>query len=317
MFFLRTLPFVGAIIVLLVLRYNKEKRERKLKEKVSKRELGEVIEYSIRCSKIMFAIMLSGVIVFGFGFAGCYYDNQLNWFTGVGIGAPFLLSLCGFLYSAVWKVSVSGDELAFRNMFGIVRHYKVSDVTCVVLKKTGASAVYIDERKIFTIDELMVAAEFELQLIAANVPRRTPEEFRGMNEECFCVTVTTTYKILAVILGACYCFIGTVLLKDESRYSFQTMIILVTILAPILTMIDFLSDKVEIEGDIMIRRRLLLFKRIIKIGEIGYVREKKNVFRKNLQIYVNDKKVCSIWLKNSGIDILQRRLVQEKINYRN
>ena len=152
------------------------------------------------------------------------YDNQLNWFTGIAIGSFLLASGLGVLYSALWNVSVSEDKLTFRNTFGIVKHYKVSDITYAVLKKSGARSVYIGERKIFTIDERRVSLEFELQLIKMNIPTKTVQEFKGMDENNLLITVTMTYKVLAVFDSVCLTLIGSGMLKFEGGYNVATLV---------------------------------------------------------------------------------------------
>lgn len=310
--FIRLVPWIVASIVIAIIGYQREKHTKERSEAEKKRrENGSNIydQYVIQSFRMIFFVMAIGFLFFSACLIGCYYSEQWGWDTGIGFGLVTLFFLIGVMNTGLWKIRVSGDDIVFRNTFGITKHYKFTQITCLVKKKSGATRVYIGGKRIFTFDDNMPSIDFNIQAMNMNIPIRTWTEFKGNNEYNCLIKTPLAERIVMGVSVLIFCAISMAYTYREGVYN---PILLVGMFIVILAVLDLFLDRTRICSDIIIRKRLF-YKKTIKINSITSAKEKKNLLRHNLQIYVDNKKEFSIWLKNEGIDILKNRLKKEKI----
>jgi hypothetical protein len=88
-----------------------------------------------------------GNVFFGWGFG-----SGSGIFTLIGFGFLFLLTGYAFLGTTVWKITVRGNEIIYRNYFGISKTYYYSQLEKIIITKKEKIMVYQDGKKIMTID---------------------------------------------------------------------------------------------------------------------------------------------------------------------
>ena len=84
-----------------------------------------------------------------------------------------------FLHPAegIWKLEVNGDEITWRSTFGRKRTFKFEDITYCERKKS-AIRVYINGKKLFTIDSGIDDSEFMDDIERRRIPVRLHEQIQ-------------------------------------------------------------------------------------------------------------------------------------------
>jgi len=149
------------LIVGLLLWLLSPKKQTKQEEKAeAKAELkrAKAGRYTIEYPWKLKLFMLFGLLFFSFLFIWCL-GNELHWWKAnseLWVTVAAGLIMCFFLYVVggvcIWRIKINGDDIAYRNMFGITKHYKVSEIDRIEYKKTK-QVFYSRGRKIFTIDD--------------------------------------------------------------------------------------------------------------------------------------------------------------------
>lgn len=99
----------------------------------------------------LFWIINLGNILWGWGIG-----TGSDVFTLTGFSIMEILDLYVFSFTCIWRVKVNGDDIEYRNYFGIKKHYKLDDIF-IVSKRDGEVVVYqfSNDKKIFTIGLLV------------------------------------------------------------------------------------------------------------------------------------------------------------------
>jgi len=147
-------PLVTSILIPVLLVWLLRPRK-KTKEEEKQEEQGRyTIQYE---KKLKIFICFSGLLC-GIGLI-VSLGNDLHWWKAnsatwvtVGFGLFMLLCLYAIGGTCIWRIKVNGDDIAYRNMFGITKHHKVSEIDRIEYKKTR-EVYYSKGRKIFTIDD--------------------------------------------------------------------------------------------------------------------------------------------------------------------
>lgn len=146
----------------------KEIRKREFEQAKNKKRLLE--NYTIQNQRILFWIMLGAFLLFGTLFLYIALIKPDAFIVVCSI-AFTLLFLFGVLNTGVWKVTVKGEDIMFRNSFGITKRYRFDDITYVD-KKSGALKVYSGNKKIFTFDKNIDYLYFDIQISLKGIPRK-------------------------------------------------------------------------------------------------------------------------------------------------
>ena len=92
-------------------------------------------------------------------------DKNTAWWVVIEFG--FFVFLCFILISIlmIWKVSVNGEDIIYRDYIGIKHHYTWDDVDRIVMKK-DEMVVYGKERRLFTVNMLIMLGQQKFFAIA-------------------------------------------------------------------------------------------------------------------------------------------------------
>ena len=80
---------------------------------------------------------------------------------GISIGTVIFFGLfdvfyliCFFGFS-FWRINIEGEEIVYRNAFGMIKKYTFNDITEIRQNKKGRVVVFMGKRKIFAIDDFL------------------------------------------------------------------------------------------------------------------------------------------------------------------
>lgn len=134
----------------------------RVNEKREESESGthENWEYVIEYGKGLKVLMTIGVIFFGIiffiNFATYFWDWELG--KGISLGTVIFFFIVLLFYLAtfsgivVWRIKVSGEEIYYRNYFGIVKRFRFTELDKIIEKKNHKIIVFCNNRKAFSID---------------------------------------------------------------------------------------------------------------------------------------------------------------------
>ncbi|HBH3443523.1 TPA: hypothetical protein KSJ73_001778 [Clostridioides difficile] len=87
---------------------------------------------------------------------------------------------------------------------------------------------------------------------------------------------------------------------------------LIFAIIPGVLFLEFISDKVIIQGEWLYRKKFLRKTYKIKLSEITNIKREKSLFKENLVLYEGKKKIATIWTKNKNINWLQAKISNER-----
>ena len=120
--------------------------------------------------------MLTIIFVIGILFTGgCTVASviqQDDIFPPLVFGIAFVVFLIGSLNMTMWKLEVNGDEITWRSTFGRKRIFHFEDITKCE-RKNGSMRVYVDGKKLFTIDSNIDREEFMEDIKRRKIPVRS------------------------------------------------------------------------------------------------------------------------------------------------
>lgn len=120
--------------------------------------------FEIKYDKWLQILMIVAFLFFGFFFVTAIGNVYWGWEiipnntvgTIVGFGFFVALDLASVLGVCVWKIDVNGEEIIYRNYFGIKKKYNFKELEVYVNKKDKIYA-YKNKKKVFTIDNNLPA----------------------------------------------------------------------------------------------------------------------------------------------------------------
>lgn len=265
--------------------------------------------YTIKNDNILFPVFFSGTILFLFclGYALFATKFEMSEIISLSVFTIFFAVLA--LDSKFWRVTVEGNVIKYRSSYGFTKTYDFNDITKGVYTKRGSLKIYIGEKKIFTFYDNLEFSSFEAQMSQKNIP------IKGKSNTCI-IKPQNSYLMITIFI-----FIGFVLFTilcctvKEKNLLLCAFGLFFSIIS-VLTLIDLCLDKTVVEGNVIRRKRFLKKKCSISFSDISEVKTHKGLFRDNLVIYKNGKKVIFIWTKNEGIDWLRAKMRKEKIQFK-
>lgn len=144
---LQASPIVAVLAVLgyiaKVQKRRGEKREKEKKKGIIRKK------YVVKTEKIMTIIFVLGIFFSG----GCAIASALaeEIWVPIVFGIAFIGFLLGSLNMIMWKLEINDDEITWRSTFGKKRTFHFGDITYCERKK-GSMRVYVNGKKLFTID---------------------------------------------------------------------------------------------------------------------------------------------------------------------
>lgn len=168
------------LAVFAVLKYIISVQRKRSEERKEEQEKGIISEnYIIKSEKILVAIFTMLTIFSGTCAVFCYLTvfsdlpitrNMEADTWCIYLFAVFaLFGVVGIMNTAIWKLEVNGEEIAWRSTFGIVRRFRFEDITeCEIGKRS--IRVYVNDKKMFHIDDNIDSKEFMEDVERHGVP---------------------------------------------------------------------------------------------------------------------------------------------------
>lgn len=167
--FIQVMPYLA---VFAILEYMIKIQQKRAKEREEERKKGIIREhYVIKTEKMLTAIFIVAVFLFGGGMVASAVQQD-DLLPPIGFGIFFVVSLIGSVNMIMWKLEVNGDEITWRSTFGRKRIFHFEDITKCERKK-GSMRVYVDGKKLFTIDSNIDREEFMEDIKRRKIPVRS------------------------------------------------------------------------------------------------------------------------------------------------
>ena len=167
--FIQVMPYLAVFIIL---GHIVKLQQKRAKEREEERKKGIIrTHYIIKTEKILTIFFVVG----GFLFAGATVASavqQDDLLPPIVFGVFFAVSLIGSVNMIMWKLEVNGDEITWRSTFGRKRIFHFEDITKCERKK-GSMRVYVDGKKLFTIDSNIDREEFMEDIKRRKIPVRS------------------------------------------------------------------------------------------------------------------------------------------------
>lgn len=148
------------LVVLAVLNHIGKIQKKREVEREEERKKGVIRKkYTVRTENVIIFICVISAIIFSSATIICTIQQEdLAVICIFGIFA--LVGLFGTLNTMLWKLDINGDEITWRSTFGRKRTFRFEDITYCEEKDSGAVRVYVDGKKLFTIDSNIDMEEF-------------------------------------------------------------------------------------------------------------------------------------------------------------
>ena len=144
-------------------------RDKKDKEREEEQKKGIInSHYVIKTETVLAIIFVLGTIFCAFCLVMAI-KMQEDAFVVCVFGFFFLVGVVGTVNMIMWKLEVNGDEITWRSTFGRKRTFKFEDITYCERKKS-AIRVYINGKKLFTIDSGIDDSEFMEDIKRRKIP---------------------------------------------------------------------------------------------------------------------------------------------------
>ena len=144
-------------------------RDKKDKEREEEQKKGIInSHYVIKTETVLAIIFVVGTIFCVFCLVMAI-KMQEDAFVVCVFGFFFLVGVVGTVNMIMWKLEVNGDEITWRSTFGRKRTFKFEDITYCERKKS-AIRVYINGKKLFTIDSGIDDSEFMEDIKRRKIP---------------------------------------------------------------------------------------------------------------------------------------------------
>lgn len=157
------------VAVLAVLGYIAKVQKRREEKRTEEKKKGIIrIKYTVKTEKVLVVIFVIGTIFFGFCLVmGIMQKEDL--FVIFVFGIFVLFGVFGTLNMIMWKLEINDDEITWRSTFGKKRTFHFGDITYCERKK-GSMRVYVNGKKLFTIDSNIDKEEFMEDVERRRIP---------------------------------------------------------------------------------------------------------------------------------------------------
>ena len=152
-----------------VLGYIAKVQKRREEKRTEEKKKGIIrIKYTVKTEKVLVVIFVIGTIFFGFCLVmGIMQKEDL--FVIFIFGIFVLFGTLGTLNMIMWKLEINDDEITWRSTFGKKRTFHFGDITYCERKK-GSMRVYVNGKKLFTIDSNIDKEEFMEDVERRRIP---------------------------------------------------------------------------------------------------------------------------------------------------
>ena len=156
------------VVVLALLGYIAKVQNRRGEKREEEKKKGIIrTKYRVKTERIMTIVFVLGIFFSG----GCTVASALAGEIWVPIvfGIAFIVFLLGSLNMIMWKIEINGDEITWRSTFGRKRRFLFEDITYCERKKSSMR-VYVNGKKLFTIDNNIDDSEFMEDIKRRKIP---------------------------------------------------------------------------------------------------------------------------------------------------
>ncbi len=167
--FIQVIPYLAVFVIL---GHIVKLQQKRVKEREEEQKKGIIrTHYIIKTEKMLTAIFIVAVFLFGGGtVASAVQQDDL--LPPIVFCIFFVVSFIGSVNMIMWKLEVKGDEITWRSTFGKKRTFHFEDITKCERKK-GSMRVYVDGKKLFTIDSNIDREEFMEDIKRRKIPVRS------------------------------------------------------------------------------------------------------------------------------------------------
>lgn len=152
-------------------------RNEKNKKREEEQKKGIIrTNYILKTENVLTIIFVVGIFVTG-GSTIASAIQQDDLLPPLGFGIACVVFSIGSLNMIMWKLEVNGDEITWRSTFGRKRTFKFEDITYCELKGRSVR-VYINGKKLFTIDSGIDDSEFMDDIERRRIPVRLHEQIQ-------------------------------------------------------------------------------------------------------------------------------------------
>ena len=157
------------LAVFAILGYIVKLQQNRAKKREEEQKKGIIrTHYIIKTEKVLTIFFVVAVFLFGGGtVASAIQQDDL--LPPIGFGIFFAISLIGSVNMIMWKLEVNGDEITWRSTFGRKKTFHFEDITYCELKG-NAIRVYVNGKKLFTIDSGIDDSEFMEDIERRRIP---------------------------------------------------------------------------------------------------------------------------------------------------
>ena len=244
------------------------------------------------------------------GFIGVIIQNGWDWGYMLVVGLPLeLFGAYAFALGNIWKIWINGEQIIYRSIIGIKHYYTFDDITSYTERSNGAIIVYANGKRAFYLNENLFGKSI---LVGQMKNRKIPNDIDGMTFANFTLKPRKVYTIvsLSCVLFCGWGAIGLYKQTGPDNILFYLMAICTAI--SFLILLDLQLDRFTVEGKNVTRKRGLITKHF-SLEEVDYIKRKNNLFRENIEFYIDDKKVTHVWALNNPITLLEQKLATEGI----
>ena len=157
------------VAVLAVLGYIAKVQKRRGEKREEEKKKGVIrTKYTVRTEKVLIIIFVIGTIFFDFCLVMAIMQKE-DLFVIFVFGIFVLFGAFGTVNMIMWKLEIDGDEIMWRSTFGKKRSFHFEDITYCERKK-GSMRVYVNGKKLFTIDSNIDKAQFVEDVERRRIP---------------------------------------------------------------------------------------------------------------------------------------------------
>ncbi len=304
---LSLLPWIVAVMVIRIIAIKRINSKIDTLSKVENRENEN--DYVIKEFRgigglfLIATIFLLGLLLFAF------IDGQANLFIVFVLGFFIVITGTCTLHLFLWRVSVHGDLIEHRSLLGITKHYNFKDITKGIYKENETLEVYIDDKKICAFDKNVDSTMFEYGMRKRNIPIEEKSNF----EKGVCIVKPqSVYYVMPGLFSLAFIGCSLAVTIEAKEIIVDSLVMLTFAIIPGVLFLEFISDKVIIQGEWLYRKKFLRKTYKIKLSEITNIKREKSLFKENLVLYEGKKRIAMIWTKNKNINWLQAKISNER-----
>lgn len=225
----------------------------------------------------------------------------------VGVLVNGILACYGYL----WKIEYDDFDVLYRSASGIVKKFKIQDISRYTEKRKKQYKFYCGKRKLFQYDIDASGDVYDLLHILESKNLYAEELIPSRKEHCV-VEPMLIHKMLPLTGGIILSIFLMILMKSGDGKLWMYLVLGPCMIALLYYTGDYIYDKTEIK-DKIVRKEFLRKDRIVEFSQIIGVQQYKSKNEKEyILIKINGEKPLKIRKYNENVDVLLTRLKEEK-----